>query len=163
MIDIQSNLDHLNHLTNLADKGWNGYESEPINQEAIKNAINMVNKVVVQPKIFPLANGNIQLEYYNRDKDMEYLELEVSENGIQDSTNENISIKELNIKLKEFYGLRKNLNEKLFRAIRPINFLWDNEFNRPSPAAFKDKNGLSVEKTGQRTTNDVLESLSKKT
>ncbi len=59
-------------------------------------------------------------------------------------------------------GLHKNLNEKLFRAIRPINFLWDNEFNRPSPAAFKDKNGLSVEKAGQRTTNDVLESLSKK-
>lgn len=104
MASRQNNLDRLNHLTNLADKGWNGYESEPINQEAIKNAINIVNKVVVQPKIFPLANGNIQLEYYNRDKDMEYLELEVSENGIQDSTNENISIKELNTKLKEFYG-----------------------------------------------------------
>ena len=53
--------------------------------------------------------------------------------------------------------------ELLYRAILPRDELaWDNEFNRPSPATFKDKNGLSVVKRGERTEKEAISALKKK-
>lgn len=52
--------------------------------------------------------------------------------------------------------------EKLYRAIRPIPRLWDWEKNRPSPAAFIDANGLSVDRDGGRTDNAIVSSFTSK-
>lgn len=54
-----------------------------------------------------------------------------------------------------------NPKEVLYRVIRPFDFLWDYEFNRPSPAAFKDKNGLSVSKLDNRIEKDIVEDFKK--
>ncbi len=50
-------------------------------------------------------------------------------------------MKEKTIKTKAF----NNKNEKLYRAVRPWNAFWKKD-GTLSSAAFKDKNGLSVER-----------------
>lgn len=47
-------------------------------------------------------------------------------------------------------------SENLYRAIRTIPFLWDNESNRPSTAAFKDPKGLSVDRDGHRSDDEMI-------
>lgn len=49
--------------------------------------------------------------------------------------------------------------EKLLRAVWADKYphLWDTKNNRPSSAAFKDKNGLSVDRAGQRTDAEAVE------
>lgn len=46
-------------------------------------------------------------------------------------------------------------NECLFRAVLPIEVFWKD--GRPSSAAFKDKNGLSVDRDGGRNTSEAIE------
>lgn len=55
--------------------------------------------------------------------------------------------------------LKDNINEILYRNIRIDDICWDCEFNRPSPSAFKDKNGLSVEKLANRNENEIIKNL----
>lgn len=55
-----------------------------------------------------------------------------------------------------------NICEVLYRNIKIDDILWDREFNRPSSAAFKDKNGLSVDKLGDRNENQIIENLKKR-
>ena len=45
--------------------------------------------------------------------------------------------------------------ERLYRAVRPDSLFWK-ENGKLSSAAFKDKNGLSVERGDFRTDNDVI-------
>lgn len=52
--------------------------------------------------------------------------------------------------------------ETLYRAIRPLDFLWDFDFDRPSSAAFKDKDGLSCDKLDDRQENEVFKTLRKR-
>lgn len=47
--------------------------------------------------------------------------------------------------------------EVLYRAIRPYPFLWNPQVNRPSTAAFKDPNGLSVDRDGGRPECEIIE------
>lgn len=52
-------------------------------------------------------------------------------------------------------------HEKLFRAIkRSTPVLWDNEKNKPSSAAFKDSNGVSVDRDADRSNDQIKESFS---
>ncbi len=52
--------------------------------------------------------------------------------------------------------------EILYRAILPADeLMWDKEFNRPSPATFIDKKGLSVVKRGKRTEKEIISALKK--
>ena len=53
-------------------------------------------------------------------------------------------------------------HEILYRAILPDESMWDKEFNRPSPATFIDKKGLSVVKRGKRTEKETISALKKK-
>jgi len=52
-------------------------------------------------------------------------------------------------------------NENLFRAIKILPQLWDDEFNRPSSAAFKDSKGLSVDRNAERSFDEVITCLKK--
>ncbi|MFZ3110555.1 MAG: hypothetical protein WA234_07715 [Rectinemataceae bacterium] len=56
----------------------------------------------------------------------------------------------------EFYP-----EEKLYRKIRPLEAFWDQERNRPTSGAFKDKRGLSVDRQGERDERDVIQTLDK--
>ncbi|MGB4586925.1 MAG: hypothetical protein WBH66_07775 [Rectinemataceae bacterium] len=56
----------------------------------------------------------------------------------------------------EFYP-----EEKLYRKIRPLETFWDQERNRPTSGAFKDKRGLSVDRQGERDERDVIQTLDK--
>jgi hypothetical protein len=57
-------------------------------------------------------------------------------------------------------NIRKN--ELLFRAINIQPWFWDNDINKPSTAAFKDKKGLSVDRDGNRKVKDIIESFEKR-
>lgn len=54
-----------------------------------------------------------------------------------------------------------NNDEKLFRAIIPIDAFWDEEKNRPTSGAFKDNKGLSVDRQGNRNNKEAVLSLLK--
>ena len=54
----------------------------------------------------------------------------------------------------EFYP-----EEKLYRKIRPLEAFWDRERNRPTSGAFKDRNGLSVDRQGYRDEREVVRKL----
>jgi hypothetical protein len=54
----------------------------------------------------------------------------------------------------EFYP-----EEKLYRKIRPLEAFWDRERNRPTSGAFKDRNGLSVDRQGYRDEREVVRRL----
>ena len=53
-------------------------------------------------------------------------------------------------------------HEKLLRSIFPQDLLWDTVRNKPSSAAFKDANGCSVDRTGDRTLPDSIDYLKKR-
>ena len=105
MTSHKANSARLEKFKSLNQKGWNGYDSDPIKLEAIKNAAALLEALIVQPKVFPLPNGNIQLEYYNRKNTLDYLEFEVSETFIADETEGVISVERANEILRGFYGL----------------------------------------------------------
>lgn len=52
--------------------------------------------------------------------------------------------------------LISNNDEILYRKIHPLEIFWDNDKNRPSSAAYKDKKGLSVDMLSDRNENDVI-------
>ena len=50
-------------------------------------------------------------------------------------------------------------DERLYRKIRPLEQFWDSESQRPTSGAFKDQNGLSVDRQGQWQNNDAINQL----
>mgnify|MGYP000046163122 CR=1 FL=1 len=51
-------------------------------------------------------------------------------------------------------------SENLFRAIRPDDMFWKNEEKtKLSSAAFKDRNGLSVDRQGTRTEEESIQKI----
>lgn len=52
-----------------------------------------------------------------------------------------------------------DINDTLYRRIHPDNMFWDKEFDRPSRAAYIDKNGLSVERLSYREEIEVIDSF----
>ena len=56
-----------------------------------------------------------------------------------------------------------NENEKLFRSIRPDDIYWKDKENRIlSSAAFKDSNGLSVDRQHGRTEEESVKEMKEK-
>lgn len=58
-------------------KGWNGYDAEPLSDRVIDNAIALVKTLSSPPEVFPVATGNIQMEWDRSDGG--YLEVTVGE------------------------------------------------------------------------------------
>lgn len=71
----------LNRLTEMKsfERNWNGYNGEPISNEAIKTAEMLVKLLNPTPFVSPTGRGTIQLEWENNNG---YLELEIYENEI---------------------------------------------------------------------------------
>ena len=57
-------------------ENWNGYSSEPFSHDFISFIKEEIRKLEIQPQIFPIADGKLQLEYDRNDGG--YLEFEVS-------------------------------------------------------------------------------------
>ena len=53
-------------------------------------------------------------------------------------------------------------NEILYRVVRPFNLFWKKKFNKLSTAAFKDRNGLSVDRDGERSENAVIDDFNRR-
>jgi hypothetical protein len=53
-------------------------------------------------------------------------------------------------------------DERLYRKVRPLAQFWDAERQRPTSGAFKDKDGLSVDRQGQRQNNDAISQLNRR-
>lgn len=78
---LEENLRLLDEFTHL-EKGWNGYDADPIDKQATENAKAILLGLPVQPEIFPTANDSVQLEYELDDGD--YLEFEVFRDHINE-------------------------------------------------------------------------------
>jgi len=50
-------------------------------------------------------------------------------------------------------------DENLFRAIKNFPNWWDEETNRPTSAAFKDSNGVSIDRQGERPIDEAKNTL----
>lgn len=49
--------------------------------------------------------------------------------------------------------------EKLYRVVKTYPNWWKLSTNRPSSAVFKDSNGVSVDRQGDRNQNDIINTL----
>lgn len=52
--------------------------------------------------------------------------------------------------------------EQLYRAIKPLKFLWNYKLNRPTSAIFHDKNGVSVDRLGDKSEDQLLADYSQR-
>ena len=75
-VSIEDNEKKLEVIRNLKNN-WNYYGAKPITKEILYIANYLIKELVIQPKIFPTANGSIQLEYYDRMHTNKYLEFEI--------------------------------------------------------------------------------------
>jgi hypothetical protein len=104
--EIISNKKTLINLEKL-EKGWNGYNAEPIDKEIIYSVLHLISDLDRQPKIFPTGRGTIQIEYSNQD---DHLEIEISKhtNSFFEQKNQQdsegiILIDKINEKVNEFF------------------------------------------------------------
>lgn len=106
--EIAKNLKLLESFANL-EKGWNGYDAEPISRDLVSKVQSIVCQLQTQPEIFPTGRKSIQLEYENEEG---YLEFEIFDNfdvlAYVEQGNikkeEKIDLRDISNWVKEFYG-----------------------------------------------------------
>lgn len=64
-VNISENLEKIKNIK-LLENNWNSYGARPLSENLCDKVINLINNVIVQPKIFPTANDSILFEYYDR-------------------------------------------------------------------------------------------------
>ena len=72
---VVDTLEEMRKLT--SKKGWNSYDAEPVPGEVIDNAIALVKTLRYMPEVYPVATGNVQMEWDRSDGG--YLEVTVLE------------------------------------------------------------------------------------
>lgn len=77
----QKNLRKLEQISLLADN-WDGNGSKAFDKQLIAKAKDLIGVLDVQPEIFPLSYGSIQMEYEKEDDS--YLEIEINLNDTWD-------------------------------------------------------------------------------
>lgn len=102
-VNINDNRQKLNKIERLK-RNWNGYGAKAFTKGVIKKVNKMLDKIIVQPKIFPTPNNSIQFEYYDRKDLSKYLEFDVSYHKILCNDKPIVS-KEINAKIRQFYGI----------------------------------------------------------
>lgn len=117
-VSIEDNEKKLEIIRNLKNN-WNYYGAKPITKEILNIASHLIKELIIQPKIFPTANGSIQLEYYDRIHPNKYLEFEVIDRKnikMYQKQQNNISassiidydnIQKINNIIIRFYGIKK--------------------------------------------------------
>lgn len=118
MRTLEDNLEKLKEISELKDN-WNGYEADLISREVIEFIDNFLHNCAMQPDIFPLPSGGIQVEYDREDG--AYLEFTVSDEDI-------ISVFILDRTDREFlYDIVKsveNLNSEISKFMESENISW---------------------------------------
>lgn len=78
---INKNMEKLYIMSSL-DYNWDGCSGEPFSKELINKVRFLLNKLTDhQPNIFPTADSDIQLEFYNGEK--KYLQFVISNNSVE--------------------------------------------------------------------------------
>lgn len=95
---------------------WNGYGADPFSNSLIVKCKNILNNIIIQPRIFPTARNSIQFEYELEDDS--YLEFEIFEEKIthlqipkrdyNKAISDTINADEINKIIKEFYDNANN-------------------------------------------------------
>ncbi len=107
---LQQNIERLRSFLNLAPN-WNGYDACAFSADVIDSVIQTIKKLSLQPEIYPLSDGRVQLEY-NRKNGM-YLEFEINPdnsinvyriNSDSSETEYKDSIEKIPGIVTEFYG-----------------------------------------------------------
>ena len=75
---LLDNIKKLNRFSSFKEN-WDGYGAEPLPEELIASAGELIKKLLIQPEIFPTADGTIQFEYEKENGD--YLEFQFTGNG----------------------------------------------------------------------------------
>ena len=110
-IDIIQNKKKLKDISKL-ENDWNSNGAKSISRELIKVVERYLDKLYIQPEIFPMAGGSIQLEYDFKSGD--HIEFEVSLGGeievyveyadrIEKEFKIPANVKSINEVLKQFY------------------------------------------------------------
>ena len=106
------NMEKLSVISKLKDN-WNGNGAAPFTKKLIEKVTDIVDKLLIQPEIFPTALGTIQLEFDNSRRD--HMELEIGEldeaeifivyyNGVESFENIAVSAETINHRVGDFYG-----------------------------------------------------------
>ena len=72
---LDTNLKKLERISSFSEN-WNGYGAQPLSPRVIKRAEYFVRRFIVQPEIFPIADGAIQVEWEKSNG--EYLEIQIN-------------------------------------------------------------------------------------
>lgn len=78
MDTIISGEEKLSVISNLKDN-WNDNGAAPFSKKLVEKVADIVDKLLIQPEIFPTALGTIQLEFDNSERN--HMELEIGEQG----------------------------------------------------------------------------------
>lgn len=109
---IDRNIEKLTKIGEMKEN-WNGYSSVPFFHDFISFIKVEIRKLEIQPQIFPIADGKLQLEYDRNDGG--YLEFEVSPENME-SIKEN---KQANIGF--YYELNKSQEEGIVESFEKMN------------------------------------------
>ena len=74
--------DNLNKLTMMQGQkaGWDGKDAPAFADSVMKKARGIIEKIDIQPEVFPTALGSIQLEYDNSKCD--HMEIEINDSDV---------------------------------------------------------------------------------
>lgn len=78
MISLEENCKKLKQISQL-EKNWNGYGADIIPYASIFNAQKIIDACILQPFLSPVADGSVQLEWENKEKEI-YLEIQCYSN-----------------------------------------------------------------------------------
>lgn len=62
MVTLEYNLKKINEMYKF-EEGWDGYDANPISKEILDLTKSLLKRIKMQPEVFPVATGGIQLEY----------------------------------------------------------------------------------------------------
>ena len=109
---IDKNIEKLTKIEEMKEN-QNGYSSVPFSHDFISFIKGEIRKLEIQPQIFPLADGKLQLEYDRNDG--RYLEFEVSPENME-------SIKEnKQAKIEFYYEFDKEQEEGIVENFEKMN------------------------------------------
>lgn len=109
---IDRNIEKLTRIGEMKEN-WNGYFSIPFFSDFIDFSKNEIRKLEIQPQIFPIADGKLQLEYDRNDGG--YLEFEVSPSDME-------NIKENKpAKIKFYYEFDKEQENGIIENFEKMN------------------------------------------
>ncbi len=116
------------------EKGWNGYDANPIDKEVITKALYLDKWIPFETDVFPTAANSVQFEF---ETDNHYLEIEVKSDKvtIYENFNENEVEKDVDFDTKGIIEILNNIKLFFKDDIKNIA-LFSGAFNPPTKAHY---------------------------